>query len=67
MIIVKVTNPYYEKTYEVRERKGDIECTLRNIERGNEPFMRLHDYGTGNPIVISPKNFASVEIADIEE
>lgn len=62
MQIVKIYNPYFEKEYEVIECKGYIEQTLVNIERGNESFLHLHDHETGNPITISPKCCASVEV-----
>lgn len=67
-MIVKINNPYFDKTYKVVENKGDIEYTLKNIGRGNEGFLHLHDYETGDPITISPENCASVEYkAESEE
>lgn len=62
MQIVKIYNPYFEKEYEVIESKGYIEQTLVNIERGNESILHLHEHETGNPITISPKCCASVEV-----
>lgn len=62
MQIVKIYNPYFEKEYEVAESKGDIEQALVNITRGNEDFLYLHNCETGNPITISPKCCASVEV-----
>ena len=58
---VKITNPYFDKTYKVAECIGDVEYALKNIERGNERFLHLHDYETGVPITISPACCASVE------
>lgn len=60
-MIVKINNPYFDKTYKVVEDKGDIEYALKNIDRGNEGFLHLHDYETGDPITISPEYCASVE------
>ncbi len=64
MQIVKIYNPYFDKEYKVVESKGDIEQILVNIIRGNENFLHLHDYETGNSITISPKNCASMEVCD---
>ena len=61
MTIVKINNPYFDKSYKVAESKGDIEHTLKNIVRGNESFLYLHDYETGDPITISPAYCASIE------
>ena len=61
MTIVKINNPYFNKTYKVTEDKGDIEYALKNIGKGNEKFLHLHDYKTGDPITISPACCASVE------
>lgn len=61
MTIVKINNPYFEKSYKVVENKGDIEYALKNIDRGNGRFLHLHDYETGEPITISPSCCASVE------
>lgn len=60
-MIVKVNNPYFDKTYKVIEGKGDIEYALKNIDRGNERFLHLHDYETGHSITISPAYCASIE------
>jgi len=65
MQIVKIYNPYFDKEYKVVESKGDIEQTIMNIERGNEEFLHLHDYETGNLIIISPKYCAVVEVSDV--
>ena len=62
MQIVKIYNPYFEEEYKVAESKGDIEQTLVNIRRGNTDFLHLHDCETGNPITISPKCCASIEV-----
>lgn len=61
---IRIYNPYFEKEYKVTENIGDIECALVNISRGNEEFIHLHDFETGNPITISPKCCASVEVLD---
>lgn len=58
-MIVIINNP--DKTYKVVEGKGDIEYALKNIVRGNEKFLHLHDYETGDPITISPANCANIE------
>ena len=62
-MIVTVRNPYFEKTYKVQEQRGDIEHAVRNVLRGNEPFIRLHDED-GNLVLINPANFASVEVSE---
>lgn len=61
MIIVKINTSNFVKTYKVTEGKGDIEYALKNIDRGNQRFLHLHDYETGDPIAISPACCASVE------
>lgn len=66
MKIIKIYNPYFEKEYKVTEDIGDIECALVNIRRGNGEFIHLHDFETGNPITISPKCCASVEVLDAD-
>lgn len=67
-MIIKISNPYFNKTYKVAENKGDIEYALKNIDRGSEGFLHLHDYETGDPITISPACCASVEFeAESEE
>ena len=60
-MIVKVNNPYFDKTYKVVEDKGDIEYALKNIELGKQKFLHLHDCETGDAITISPACCASVE------
>ena len=62
MTKVVLYNPYFEKKYKVVENKGDIERTLFNIGRGHEKFLHLHDFETGDPIIINPNNCACVEI-----
>lgn len=64
MQIIKIYNPYFEKEYKVAESIGDIECALVYIRRGKEEFVHLHDFETGNPITISPKCCASIEVLD---
>lgn len=66
-MIIKINNPYFEKTYKVVENKGDIEYALKNIDKGNQKFLHLHDYETGNSITISPKCCASVEFKEESE
>lgn len=61
MTVVIVYNPYFDKSYKVVEDKRDIEYALKNIDRGNQRFLHLHDYDTGNTITISPACCASVE------
>lgn len=66
MQIVKIYNPYFDKEYKVVESKGDIEQTVANIGRGYEEFLHLHDYETGNSIIISPKCCAVVEVSNAD-
>lgn len=66
MQIIKIYNPYFEQKYKVAESIGDIEYALVNISRGNEEFLHLHDFETGNPITISPKYCASMKILDAD-
>ena len=67
MTIVKINNPYFDKSYKVVEDKGDIEYALNNIDRGNQRFLYLHDYETGDSITISPVCCASVEFKSESE
>lgn len=60
-MIVKINNPYFEKTYKVIEDKGSIEYALKNIAKGKQGFLHLHDYETGDPITISPICGVSIE------
>ncbi len=60
---VKVTNPYYEKEYKVQEDMKYIEGVIRNVQMGNEPFIKLHDED-GTLVLINPANFASVEVSE---
>lgn len=60
-MIVKINNPYFEKLYKVAENKGDIEYELKNTNRGNQRFLHLHDYETGDAITISPTFCTSIE------
>lgn len=60
-MIVKIYGLYFDENYKVVENKGDIEYALKNIDRGNQRFLHLHDYETGDPITISPSCCASVE------
>jgi nitrogenase subunit NifH len=64
MTTIAVTNPYMDKTYKVAEGRGDIEFAVNNILKGNEPFLRLHDFETGNLICLTPGNLATLEIVD---
>lgn len=61
MTIVKINNPYFDKSYKVVEDKGDIEYTLKTMTEKNQGFLHFHDYETGDPITISPACCASVE------
>ena len=67
MLIIKIYNPYFEREYKVAENLGYIEQTLVNITRGNEEFLHLHDFETGDPITISPKCCANMEVSIIKE
>lgn len=58
---VRVTNPYFEKEYNVVEGRGDIEYNLHNISQGLGDFLVLHTTEE-ETITINPSNFASVEI-----
>ena len=60
-MIVIINNPYFNKSFKVVEGKGDIEYALKNIDKGNERFLHLHDFETGDTITISPANCASIE------
>ena len=62
MTVIKITNPYFDKTYKVVEKKDNVEYSISNIRRGNEEFLFLHDIETGDVITISPRCCASVEI-----
>lgn len=62
-MIVTVRNPYFDKTYKVKEKRGDIEQAIHNIECGNESFIKLHDED-GTTVLINPANFASVEVSE---
>ena len=62
-MIIKVSNPYWDKEYEVTTSKKYIENTINNIVRGYENFIVLHTV-EGTILTIAPKNFASVEIVD---
>lgn len=62
-VLITVRNPYFEKTYKVQEKRGDIEHAVHNIQIGNEPFIKLHDED-GNLVLINPANFASVEVSE---
>ena len=64
MTTIVVTNPYMDKTYKVAEGRGDVEYAVNNILQGNEPFLRLHDFETGNLICLNPGNLASFEVVD---
>lgn len=61
MMIIKINNPYFDKIYKVAENIGDIEYVLKNIDRGNQRSLYLHDYETGEPIIILSACCASVE------
>ena len=61
MMIVKINNSYFDKSFKVAEDKGNIEYALKNIDRGNQRFLHLHDYETGDTITISPAFWASIE------
>lgn len=58
---IRVTNPYFEKEYEVVEGRGDIEYNLVRIKQGLRDFLLLHT-PDGVTITINPSNCASVEI-----
>ena len=62
MTVIEITNPYFNKTYKVVEERSNIEHSMKNIHRGNEECLFLHDIETGNLITISPRCCASVEI-----
>lgn len=62
-MLITVRNPYFDKTYKVQEKRGDIEHAVHNVQMGNEPFIKLHDED-GNLVLINPANFASVEFAE---
>lgn len=60
-MLITVRNPYFDKTYKVQEDAKYIEHAVHNVQMGNEPFIKLHDED-GNLVLITPVNFASVEV-----
>ena len=65
MIIIKVTNPYYDKTYTKNMELAKFKKMFQNhiLATGYVEFEDVN----GTLITISPDNFASVEVYEQED
>lgn len=65
MIIIKVTNPYYDKTYTINKELAKFKKMYQNhiLAVGYVGFEDVN----GTLITISPSKFASVEIYEQED
>ena len=65
MIIIKVTNPYYEKTYIINKELAKFKKMYQNhiLSVGYVGFEDVN----GTLITISPDKFASVEVYEQED
>ena len=64
-MIIKVTNPYWDKEYKVIEDAKYFESCCKNISVGNEEFIIFHNQNK-EIITINPRNFASIQIIQEE-
>lgn len=60
-MIIKVTNPYWDKEYKVIEDTEYFEKCCENIRAGKEEFIIFHNQN-GEVLTINPRNFASIQI-----
>lgn len=60
MTKIKLTNPYWDKVYEVEESAEYIKRSLNNVIRGNEPFILLTT--KNGALGLSPNNIATFEV-----
>lgn len=65
MTKIQVTNPYWDKVYEVEESADYIKQSLNNVIRGNETFILLTT--KNGALGLSPENIASLEVLGGEE
>ena len=65
MIIIKVTNPYYDKTYIINKELAEFKKMYQNhiLAVGYVEFEDVN----GTLVTISPNKFASVEIYEQED
>ena len=60
MTKIQVTNPYWDKVYEVEESADYIKQSLNNVIRGNETFILLTT--KNGALGLSPEKVASLEV-----
>ena len=64
MIIIKVTNPYYDKTYTINKELAKFKKMFQNHIHAIG-YVEFEDVN-GTLITISPDKFASVEVYERE-
>ncbi len=68
MTKIRLQNPYFDETIQVKEDHGHILNMLEWLERGNIDYLHLHQIESEERIVtINPKHFAKVEFYEDEE
>lgn len=65
MTKIKLTNPYWDKVYEVEESAEYIKRSLNNVVRGNESFIVLTT--KNGALGLSPSNIATFEVLGGED
>ena len=65
MTKIQVTNPYWDKVYEVEESADYIKQSLNNVIRGNETYILLTT--KNGALGLSPENIATLEVLGGEE
>ena len=65
MTKIQVTNPYWDKVYEVEEPADYIKQSLNNVIRGNATFILLTT--KNGALGLSPEHIASLEVLGGEE
>lgn len=68
MAYLRLQNPYHDEEIKVEEDYTLITDMMGWLERGNIPFLQLHQIEPEERfITISPQNFAKIDLYDDKE
>lgn len=67
VLVIQVDNPYHDRRYQTTDLNlKEWEEHLKNINLGNIQTIAFHDSLSGNFVSLSPRNFASIEVFEME-
>lgn len=63
---INITNPYYDKDYEVVQDEMYFLDALNNVKKGYCDFIHF-EQTNGRSLIINPSNIASIEVLQESE